>query len=78
MLRNDSETRNGTQAPPFLRGTSDPHQVTLRMLTGKTRYIAERFSTNPSPFLFVSFFANPTTSEAPHNGCLQCSRSLFL
>ncbi len=36
MLRNDSETRNGTQAP-FSRGTSDPHQVTLRMLTGKTR-----------------------------------------
>ena len=39
MLRNDSETRNGTQAP-FLRGTSDPHQVTLRMLTGKTRTAA--------------------------------------
>ena len=39
MLRNDSETRNGTQAP-FLRGTSDPHQVTLRMLTGKTRISA--------------------------------------
>ncbi len=37
MLRNDSETRNGTQAP-FSRGTSDPHQVTLRMLTGKTPF----------------------------------------
>ena len=49
MLRNDSETRNGTQAP-FSRGTSDPHQVTLRMLTGKTRCINDRL---PTDALFI-------------------------